>query len=171
MIYYLNAACTFFFVFEALIKLVVLTPPIYFRNLWNTFSFLIVLGSVIEFIVQRSGMTGVPYSHIASTFRVLRLLQFIPRVKRILWTIIRSLKVCCFLSLPSPFPPPSLPLPSPFPSSLSLDYGIVYAADLPVGWLPSRNYCIHLFNRWHARKYIIAYYEVTIFEGDDSFSM
>ena len=119
VIYYLNAACTFFFVFEALIKLVVLTPPIYFRNLWNTFSFLIVLGSVIEFIVQRSGMTGVPYSHIASTFRVLRLLQFIPRVKRILWTIIRSLKVCCFLSLPSPFPPPSLP------PSLSISFIVI----------------------------------------------
>lgn len=33
------------------------------------------------------------YTHLVSTLRVLRLVEFIPKVRRILWTVIRSLEV------------------------------------------------------------------------------
>lgn len=89
VIYSINAVCTAFFAVEAVSKCVILTPPIYFRDIWNTFSFLIALGSVIELIAQRS-VSGL---HIVSTLRVLRLLEFIPRVKRILWTVVKSLEI------------------------------------------------------------------------------
>lgn len=39
-------------------------------------------------------LAQLPLSHIMSTFRVLRLLRFIPQVRRILWTVINSLEVC-----------------------------------------------------------------------------
>ena len=35
------------------------------------------------------------YSHIVSTFRVLRLIEFIPKVRRLLWTVLRSLEASC----------------------------------------------------------------------------
>ena len=96
---------------------------IYFRNIWNTFEFCIEFFAILELIVVMSlnnhnfKMEDLSVSvylvcecywrieivilllqhkltMIASTFRVLRLLRFIPQVRLILWTVFQSLEVC-----------------------------------------------------------------------------
>lgn len=94
-IYYINIFFTVFFALEAVIKIVVFTPPTYFRSVENVFEFLIVIASIIELIVQLSATLDPQYkhSHIASSFRVLRLVTFVPSVRLILWTVIKSLEI------------------------------------------------------------------------------
>ena len=86
---------------------------IYFGKTWRVFEFLIAAGSLLEFFLQltvlKHGSYAVRYiisflqvihycfcssqfSHIASSFRSLRLLK-LPRIYNILWTVTKTLEV------------------------------------------------------------------------------
>ena len=56
------------------------------------YSIVLSYSVVIYNIVSLPTKWQMMYTHVASSFRVLRLLTFIPRVRLILWTVIQSLE-------------------------------------------------------------------------------
>eukprot|EP00731_Ephydatia_muelleri_P001240 Em0001g1240a len=90
---WINFGFTIFFGLEMLFKLAVFTPAIFFRSSWNAFECLIVIGSIVELIVSRAISQECQMTHIASAFRVLRLLRLIPNIHPILWTLVQTLEI------------------------------------------------------------------------------
>ena len=79
------------------------------------------------------------YAHFASTFRVLRLLRFIPQVRLIMWTVVKSLEVielmASILKVYCVFSPP--------------------CTDLSMGWPPSIGGCVFVCSHGNAGMYCI----------------
>jgi hypothetical protein len=104
-IYWINIVFTILFFIEAIFVLVVLTPVYYFKNFFRCMELFIAVFSLLEFIFQRTlyqDSISFAYSHIFSSLRILRLVQFGKKSKLIYWTLVRSLEVCihsCLASL------------------------------------------------------------------------
>lgn len=94
----LNLLFTGVFAFEALFKIIALNPKNYFGDRWNSFDFIIVLGSFIDIIYGKLS----PGSNIISInffrlFRVMRLVKLLSRgegIRTLLWTFLKSFQVC-----------------------------------------------------------------------------
>lgn len=76
----LNYIFTVIFSLEAAIKLLAIGARKYFNDGWNTFDFIIVLGSFVGIFV--SNMTNVKIKVTASVFRAFRILRIMRLVKR-----------------------------------------------------------------------------------------
>ena len=93
----LNLVFTGVFFFEALLKILALNPKNYFGDRWNSFDFVIVLGSFIDIIYGKLS----PGSNIISInffrlFRVMRLVKLLSRgegIRTLLWTFMKSFQV------------------------------------------------------------------------------
>ncbi|XP_019855146.1 PREDICTED: voltage-dependent L-type calcium channel subunit alpha-1D-like isoform X2 [Amphimedon queenslandica] len=96
-IYWINFGFTILFTLEAVFKIIILTPPHYFRSSERGFEFLLVIGSVLELTLQsvlvRDSNSIWRYSQIASCLRVLRLVQISKNTRLIVWTVLRSLEI------------------------------------------------------------------------------
>ncbi|CAI8010565.1 Voltage-dependent L-type calcium channel subunit alpha-1C [Geodia barretti] len=101
-VYWINFFFTLLFTVEAILKMTALHPVNYFKNLWNFLEFLSTTGALLEFILQQtviSDGSDFRYSHFASSFRVLWLLRFVPQVRLIMWTVIKSLEIFPWVGL------------------------------------------------------------------------
>lgn len=93
----LNLIFTGVFAFEALFKIIALNPKNYFGDRWNSFDFVIVLGSFIDIMYGKLN----PGSNIISInffrlFRVMRLVKLLSRgegIRTLLWTFMKSFQV------------------------------------------------------------------------------
>nr|QSV39147.1 voltage-dependent calcium channel L type alpha-1 [Meloidogyne graminicola] len=100
----LNLIFTGVFAFEALFKIIALNPKNYFGDRWNSFDFVIVLGSFIDIIYGKIGGTG---SNIISInffrlFRVMRLVKLLSRgegIRTLLWTFMKSFQALPYVAL------------------------------------------------------------------------
>uniref|UniRef100_A0AC35GND3 Voltage-dependent L-type calcium channel subunit alpha n=1 Tax=Panagrolaimus sp. PS1159 TaxID=55785 RepID=A0AC35GND3_9BILA len=99
----LNLVFTGVFFFEALLKILALNPKNYFGDRWNSFDFVIVLGSFIDIIYGKLS----PGSNIISInffrlFRVMRLVKLLSRgegIRTLLWTFMKSFQALPYVAL------------------------------------------------------------------------
>jgi hypothetical protein len=100
-IYWINFFFTLLFSVEAVLKIIAQHPVNYFKKFWNFVEFLSTTGAIIEFILQLTVLkdSDFRYSHFASSFRVLWILRFVPQVRLIMWTVIKSLEIFPWVGL------------------------------------------------------------------------
>lgn len=96
----LNLIFTGVFAFEALFKIIALNPKNYFGDRWNSFDFIIVLGSFIDIIYGKLSPGGNIISiNFFRLFRVMRLVKLLSRgegIRTLLWTFMKSFQVIKF---------------------------------------------------------------------------
>ena len=97
-----NHVMTAIFVFECLAKNIALSPPEYFRESWNQFDFVLVLGSAVDIGVLLSGYDGID----TAAFRALRIARLVARALRTVRLVksvagLRTIFHTLFQSLPT----------------------------------------------------------------------
>ncbi|XP_063370147.1 muscle calcium channel subunit alpha-1-like [Cydia amplana] len=113
----LNMIFTAVFALEFIFKLAAFRFKNYFGDAWNTFDFIIVLGSIIDIVVsqvnelknQGSGLTkahiketSIPSINFFRLFRVMRLVKLLSRgegIRTLLWTFIKSFQALPYVAL------------------------------------------------------------------------
>mmetsp|Transcript_22297 Transcript_22297/g.67001 ORF Transcript_22297/g.67001 Transcript_22297/m.67001 type:complete len:1396 (-) Transcript_22297:228-4415(-) len=92
-----NCLFTALFSFEAVVKLYALTPTGYFDDDWNTFDFLIVVGSIVDAALE-GGAINLTFLRLFRALRVVRLMKR-GELKRLLYTFIQSFKDLPYVAL------------------------------------------------------------------------
>ncbi|XP_045779667.1 muscle calcium channel subunit alpha-1-like isoform X8 [Maniola jurtina] len=114
----LNMIFTAVFALEFIFKLAAFRFKNYFGDAWNTFDFIIVLGSIIDIVVsqvnelknQGSGLqrthvvkeSSIPSINFFRLFRVMRLVKLLSRgegIRTLLWTFIKSFQALPYVAL------------------------------------------------------------------------
>ncbi|XP_049881601.1 muscle calcium channel subunit alpha-1-like isoform X3 [Pectinophora gossypiella] len=112
----LNMIFTAIFALEFIFKLAAFRFKNYFGDAWNTFDFIIVLGSIIDIVVsqvneiknQGSGSgrahkeSSIPSINFFRLFRVMRLVKLLSRgegIRTLLWTFIKSFQALPYVAL------------------------------------------------------------------------
>ena len=76
----MNYIFTGIFILEALIKIIALGPRLYFNDNWNTFDFIIVLGSFCGIFIAFA--TTLQIRGATSVFRAFRIMRILRLIKR-----------------------------------------------------------------------------------------
>ncbi|XP_045507620.1 muscle calcium channel subunit alpha-1-like [Colias croceus] len=114
----LNMIFTAVFALEFIFKLAAFRFKNYFGDAWNTFDFIIVLGSIIDIVVSqvnelKNQGSGPPRAHVVKEssipsinffrlFRVMRLVKLLSRgegIRTLLWTFIKSFQALPYVAL------------------------------------------------------------------------
>ncbi|KAM3956913.1 muscle calcium channel subunit alpha-1 [Aphomia sociella] len=114
----LNMIFTAIFALEFIFKLAAFRFKNYFGDAWNTFDFIIVLGSIIDIVVSqvnelKNQGSGLPRAHVVKEssipsinffrlFRVMRLVKLLSRgegIRTLLWTFIKSFQALPYVAL------------------------------------------------------------------------
>ncbi|XP_063835176.1 muscle calcium channel subunit alpha-1-like isoform X1 [Ostrinia nubilalis] len=114
----LNMIFTAVFALEFIFKLAAFRFKNYFGDAWNTFDFIIVLGSIIDIVVSqvnelKNQGSGMPRAHVVKEssipsinffrlFRVMRLVKLLSRgegIRTLLWTFIKSFQALPYVAL------------------------------------------------------------------------
>ncbi|XP_013174775.1 PREDICTED: muscle calcium channel subunit alpha-1-like isoform X2 [Papilio xuthus] len=114
----LNMLFTAVFALEFIFKLAAFRFKNYFGDAWNTFDFIIVLGSIIDIVVSqvnelKNQGSGLPRAHVVKEssipsinffrlFRVMRLVKLLSRgegIRTLLWTFIKSFQALPYVAL------------------------------------------------------------------------
>ncbi|CAH2060425.1 unnamed protein product, partial [Iphiclides podalirius] len=114
----LNMLFTAVFALEFIFKLAAFRFKNYFGDAWNTFDFIIVLGSIIDIVVSqvnelKNQGNGMPRAHVVKEssipsinffrlFRVMRLVKLLSRgegIRTLLWTFIKSFQALPYVAL------------------------------------------------------------------------
>ncbi|KAK3737051.1 hypothetical protein QZH41_016673, partial [Actinostola sp. cb2023] len=99
---YLNIAFTALFTVEAVLKLVALRLN-YFRDYWNLFDFVVVIGGIIDILVTYLAKENIPIDpSMFRLFRAARLIKLLRQgytIRILLWTFFRSFKALPYVTL------------------------------------------------------------------------
>ncbi|XP_071506824.1 voltage-dependent calcium channel type A subunit alpha-1-like isoform X3 [Diadema antillarum] len=98
---YLNIAFTVLFTIEAVLKLIAFGPRNYFKEGWNTFDFITVVGSIADVIISEVGEGFINLS-VLRLFRAARLIKLLRQgssIRILLWTFIQSFKALPWVCL------------------------------------------------------------------------
>ncbi|XP_073958915.1 muscle calcium channel subunit alpha-1-like isoform X6 [Choristoneura fumiferana] len=103
----LNMIFTAVFALEFIFKLAAFRFKNYFGDAWNTFDFIIVLGSIIDIVVSqvnelKNQETSIPSINFFRLFRVMRLVKLLSRgegIRTLLWTFIKSFQALPYVAL------------------------------------------------------------------------
>ncbi|KAF3688020.1 putative voltage-dependent N-type calcium channel subunit alpha-1B [Channa argus] len=98
---YLNIVFTTFFFMESVLKIIAFGPPNYFRDAWNIFDFVSVLGSITDILVTELGNNFISLSFLR-LFRAARLIKLLRQgetIRILLWTFVQSFKLFGNLAL------------------------------------------------------------------------
>eukprot|EP00058_Branchiostoma_floridae_P016682 XP_002602170.1 hypothetical protein BRAFLDRAFT_61121 [Branchiostoma floridae] len=106
---FMNLIFTALFTLEAMLKLIGFGPKYYFKDAWNTFDFLIVVGSLVDIIVSQMNVSIPPppthlqlFINFFRLFRVMRLIKLLSRgegIRTLLWTFIKSFQALPYVAL------------------------------------------------------------------------
>eukprot|EP00057_Strongylocentrotus_purpuratus_P015657 XP_011670131.1 PREDICTED: voltage dependent calcium channel L-type isoform X4 [Strongylocentrotus purpuratus] len=101
---YMNIVFTAVFTVEFLLKIIAYKPKNYFRDYWNAFDFIIVLGSIIDIMIDMfSANEKKQFSiNFFRLFRVMRLIKLLSRgegIRTLLWTFIKSFQALPYVAL------------------------------------------------------------------------
>ncbi|XP_078597260.1 voltage-dependent L-type calcium channel subunit alpha-1D-like isoform X34 [Branchiostoma floridae x Branchiostoma japonicum] len=101
---YLNYFFTTVFTIESILKILAYKPKNYFTDAWNSFDFIIVLGSIVDILVSALSQPGaeVPSINFFRLFRVMRLIKLLSRgegIRTLLWTFIKSFQALPYVAL------------------------------------------------------------------------
>ena len=91
----MNLVFTVFFTFEFTVKLAGFGFKEYFKDPWNTFDFVIVIGSFLDIIMANLGQGGASVSMLR-LFRAMRLVKLLAKgesIRQLLYTFIKSFQV------------------------------------------------------------------------------
>jgi len=103
----MNYIFTALFTVEMIVKLIAFTPRHYFKDLWNAFDGIIVIGSLVDIIMnlvdtlnkkERGGMKV----NFFRLFRVMRLIKLLSRgegIRTLLWTFLKSFQALPYVVL------------------------------------------------------------------------
>ncbi|KAK2817438.1 hypothetical protein Q5P01_025629 [Channa striata] len=98
---YLNIVFTTFFFMESVLKIIAFGPPNYFRDAWNIFDFVSVLGSITDILVTELGNNFISLSFLR-LFRAARLIKLLRQgetIRILLWTFVQSFKALPYVCL------------------------------------------------------------------------
>ncbi|XP_042341586.1 calcium channel, voltage-dependent, P/Q type, alpha 1A subunit, b isoform X8 [Plectropomus leopardus] len=98
---YLNIVFTTFFFMESLLKIIAFGPLNFFRDAWNIFDFVSVLGSITDILVTELGNNFINLSFLR-LFRAARLIKLLRQgetIRILLWTFVQSFKALPYVCL------------------------------------------------------------------------
>uniref|UniRef100_A0A8C2UGX2 Voltage-dependent R-type calcium channel subunit alpha n=1 Tax=Coturnix japonica TaxID=93934 RepID=A0A8C2UGX2_COTJA len=98
---YLNIAFTMVFSLECVLKIIAFGFLNYFRDTWNIFDFITVIGSITEIILTDTKVTGFNMSFL-KLFRAARLIKLLRQgytIRILLWTFVQSFKALPYVCL------------------------------------------------------------------------
>ncbi|XP_076000695.1 voltage-dependent R-type calcium channel subunit alpha-1E [Genypterus blacodes] len=98
---HLNSAFTVLFSMECILKIMAFGLVNYFRDTWNIFDFITVLGSITEIIVDLQSVNTINMSFL-KLFRAARLIKLLRQgytIRILLWTFVQSFKALPYVCL------------------------------------------------------------------------
>ncbi|XP_022257810.1 voltage-dependent calcium channel type A subunit alpha-1-like, partial [Limulus polyphemus] len=100
-LHYTNAVFTAFFTVECVLKLSAFGIRNYFRESWNTFDFITVVGSVVDALVMEIEVNffNVGWLRLFRAARLIKLLRQGYTIRILLWTFIQSFKALPYVCL------------------------------------------------------------------------
>uniref|UniRef100_P56698-2 Isoform 2 of Probable voltage-dependent N-type calcium channel subunit alpha-1B n=1 Tax=Diplobatis ommata TaxID=1870830 RepID=P56698-2 len=101
MLQYLNILFTFLFSMECVLKLIGFGVLNYFRDAWNVFDFVTVLGSITDILVTELADSFINLSFLR-LFRAARLIKLLRQgytIRILLWTFVQSFKALPYVCL------------------------------------------------------------------------
>ncbi|KAM9791173.1 voltage-dependent R-type calcium channel subunit alpha-1E isoform 1-T1 [Syngnathus typhle] len=96
-----NTAFTVLFSLECILKIMAFGLVNYFRDTWNIFDFITVLGSITEIVVDLQSMNSINMSFL-KLFRTARLIKLLRQgytIRILLWTFVQSFKALPYVCL------------------------------------------------------------------------
>ncbi|KAH9286568.1 Voltage-dependent calcium channel type A subunit alpha-1 [Echinococcus granulosus] len=99
---FLNSAFTIMFSVECVLKIMAFGPKNYFRDRWNIFDFITVIGSITDVLVselQQSAFLSLGFLRLFRAARLIKLLRQGYTVRILLWTFIQSVKALPYVCL------------------------------------------------------------------------
>ncbi|XP_054715449.1 voltage-dependent calcium channel type A subunit alpha-1-like [Uloborus diversus] len=98
---YMNEAFTALFLIECILKLVAYGCKNFFKDPWNTFDFITVIGSVVDALVVEIGVNfiNVGFLRLFRAARLIKLLRQGYTIRILLWTFIQSFKALPYVCL------------------------------------------------------------------------
>ncbi|XP_076740744.1 calcium channel, voltage-dependent, P/Q type, alpha 1A subunit, b isoform X8 [Maylandia zebra] len=97
----LNIVFTTFFFLESVLKIIAFGPLNFFRDAWNIFDFVSVLGSITDILVTEFGNNAFSLSFLR-LFRAARLIKLLRQgetIRILLWTFVQSFKALPYVCL------------------------------------------------------------------------
>uniref|UniRef100_A0A8C1XL24 Calcium channel, voltage-dependent, R type, alpha 1E subunit a n=1 Tax=Cyprinus carpio TaxID=7962 RepID=A0A8C1XL24_CYPCA len=94
---YLNTVFTVIFTVECILKILAFGIMNYFRDTWNIFDFITVLGSITEIVVDKSFNMG--FLKLFRAARLIKLLRQGYTIRILLWTFVQSFKALPYVCL------------------------------------------------------------------------
>ncbi|XP_067130024.1 voltage-dependent calcium channel type A subunit alpha-1-like isoform X9 [Centruroides vittatus] len=100
-LHYMNIAFTALFTLECSLKLLAFGIRNFFKDPWNTFDFITVIGSVIDALVMEIGVNffNVGFLRLFRAARLIKLLRQGYTIRILLWTFIQSFKALPYVCL------------------------------------------------------------------------
>ncbi|VDK78351.1 unnamed protein product [Litomosoides sigmodontis] len=94
---FFNTALTAIFTVESILKILAFGVRNYFRDGWNRFDFITVVGSITDALVTEFGghFVSLGFLRLFRAARLIRLLQQGYTIRILLWTFVQSFKVWC----------------------------------------------------------------------------
>ncbi|XP_028967315.1 voltage-dependent calcium channel type A subunit alpha-1 [Galendromus occidentalis] len=101
VLHYLNATFTGLFTVESILKLVAFGFKNFFKDSWNTFDLITVIGSIIDVLVVEYGINffNVGFLRLFRAARLIKLLRQGYTIRILLWTFIQSFKALPYVCL------------------------------------------------------------------------
>nr|QQY02590.1 voltage-dependent R-type calcium channel subunit alpha-1E [Cryptocotyle lingua] len=99
---YFNSAFTVMFSIECMLKILAFGPKNYFRDRWNIFDFITVIGSITDVLVselQESAFLSLGFLRLFRAARLIKLLRQGYSIRIIFWTFIQSIKALPYVCL------------------------------------------------------------------------
>ncbi|VEL35225.1 unnamed protein product [Protopolystoma xenopodis] len=99
---YLNSAFTVMFSIECVLKIMAFGPKNYFRDRWNIFDFITVIGSITDVLVselQESAFLSLGFLRLFRAARLIKLLRQGYTIRILMWTFIQSVKALPYVCL------------------------------------------------------------------------
>ena len=96
-----NQAFTSMFTLECILKLIAFGIKNYFRDVWNGFDFITVIGSITDVLVQEFGKNfiNLGFLRLFRAARLIKLLRLGGTIRILLWTFVQSFKALPYVCL------------------------------------------------------------------------
>ncbi|KAL4709794.1 hypothetical protein ACJJTC_001248 [Scirpophaga incertulas] len=98
---FMNLVFTFFFLLETVLKLIAFGCANFFKDPWNTFDFITVIGSIIDALIMEFGENtfNVGFLRLFRAARLIKLLRQGYTIRILLWTFVQSFKALPYVCL------------------------------------------------------------------------
>uniref|UniRef100_A0A8C7ZFY1 Voltage-dependent P/Q-type calcium channel subunit alpha-1A n=1 Tax=Oryzias sinensis TaxID=183150 RepID=A0A8C7ZFY1_9TELE len=93
---YLNIVFTIFFFMESVLKVIAFGPLNYFRDAWNVFDFVSVIGSITDIL---DNFINLSFLRLFRAARLIKLLRQGETIRILLWTFVQSFKALPYVCL------------------------------------------------------------------------